>query len=111
MRLQAVRVPDPRHAGMADSLPFRHCPRAPVGRIFRLRVQGGFYDRIDFLGRQSLDAQAMGGVLRQARRACFLETFPPKQNGRTRGTQLIGNGVIGSSITSPACKDIIVTVH
>ena len=36
-----------------------------------------------------------GGVLRQTRRACFFETFPPKQNGRTRGSQLIGNGVIG----------------
>ncbi len=57
MRLQAVRVPDPRHAGMADSLRFPHRLRAPVGRIFRLRVQGGFYDRSDFLGRQTLETQ------------------------------------------------------
>jgi hypothetical protein len=71
MRLQAVRVPDPRPAGMADSLHFRHRPRAPVSRIFRLRVQGGFYDRIDFLGRQTLDAQSMWGVLRQTQRPAF----------------------------------------
>ena len=42
-----MRIPDPRHAGMADPLRGGHRPRAPVGGIARRRVQGRVHDGLD----------------------------------------------------------------
>ncbi len=100
VRFQAVRVPDPRHAGMADPLRVRQRPRAPMGRVWRRGLQGGLHDGPDFPGRQALGTGTMRGILGQTRRSRLVEPFPPQQHGRTRGLQALGNRVIGEPLGS-----------
>ncbi len=80
------------------SLGVRQGPRAPVGRVWRRRVQGGLHDGSDFSGRQALGTGSMRGILGQTRRSRVIEPFPPQQHGGTRGLQAMGNRVIGESL-------------
>lgn len=98
VRLQAVRVPDSGHAGMADPLRIRHRPCAPVGRVWRRRVQGGLHDGSDFPGRQAVGTRPVRGIRRQTRRPRVVEPFPPQRHGRTRGLQAMRNRIIGESL-------------
>ncbi len=98
VRFQAVRVPDSRHADMADPLRVRHRPRAPVGRVGRRGLQGGLHDGPDFPGRQALGTGTMRGILGQTRRSRLGEPIPPQPHGRTRGFQALGNGGSGNPL-------------
>jgi hypothetical protein len=109
VRLKAVRVPDPRHAGMADPLRVRHRPRAPMGRVGRRGLQGGLLDGPDFPGRQALDTGTLWGILGQTRRSRLIEPFPPQPHGRYhpaagRPGSLLGPGDISTEHSNVAGK-------
>lgn len=98
VRLQAVRIPNPRDCGMTDSEFFGQRSRTPMGRIGGCGMQGSLYDFLDLGCMQTLGAGAVGCIFRQAPGALFFESIAPENNGGPGGSQLTGNRIVGFSI-------------
>ena len=95
MRLESMGIPYSRNRRMAHPNLLGHRPSAPVGRIPRCRLQGGFYNGLNQLGIQPLMARSMRCVFSESCWPFFHKAVTPKQNGWARGAQLLGNRMVG----------------
>ncbi len=84
MGLEVVLLPDALDSRPTDSLGLGHAAYAPVRRLGRCGVQGGFNDGIDFSCRQSRNPTRPRGVLFQAWQSKGQKTLTPKLYRRTR---------------------------
>ena len=100
MRLQSVRIPNPRDGGIADAHGLGHRPRRPVRRIWGRRVKRSLHNRLALFGRQSAGTQAVGRIFRHPLRSSFLEPLAPLHDRGTTGLQGLSNGPVGQAFCS-----------
>ncbi len=86
MRFEIVHVPDATNAGLRQVLRLGHAARAPMRRIVRLRMQGGFDNGLDFGWRDALLAARTWRILFETGQPQGQKSFAPELYGRTRQT-------------------------
>jgi hypothetical protein len=98
VRLQAVRIPNPRDGGVTDSEFLGQRSGTPMGCIGGCCVQGSLYDFLDLGRMQTLRAGAVGCIFGKTPGPLFFESVAPENNGGPGGSQLTGNRIVGFSI-------------
>ena len=94
MGLQVVLLPDATDSRFTQTLGFGHSPRAPMRRIRRRRMQGGFNHGFDFTRRDFRNTTRPGGVFFQAGKPESQKALSPQLDGGTRDLQFAGDVVI-----------------
>ena len=105
VRLKIVLLPNTSHRSFANPLRFGHEPRAPVSRVYRVAVQGRFYNAPNFPVGDSGDATRTGSILLEACQAQSQKALSPELHRRPRNAQrsrdFLTPNAIGGHLNNP----------
>lgn len=97
MGLQIVLFPDATDSRFTQILGFGHSPRAPMRRIRRRRMQGGFNHGFDLTRRYFRKTTRPGGGFFQTGHSKSQKTLSPQLHGGTRDPQFASDILVQRS--------------
>ena len=107
--LEVVLLPDSLDCHPAETLRLSHASRAPMGRVERRRLQGGFDDRANFRLGDVRNAAGTRRILLQPVQAQGQKPLSPKLHGRPRNPEFLCDvlalGTLGGTLNDPRPLD------
>ena len=97
MGFQVVLLPDAADSRFAQILGFGHSPRAPMRRIRRRRMEGGFNHGLDFTRRYFRNTTRPGSVFFQTGHSKSQKTLSPQLHGGPRDPQFASDILVQHS--------------